>query len=90
MNRGKARARWQISTSSRHHHNAAEQTGGEKHGIRLVSGEPVLGRLLPSEIDLRARRGQDRAVFAGEPPHNGRARQPAMTGDEDALSAKIE
>ncbi len=70
--------------------NAADLCRRHEDGVGPVIGDegPDGGGVF--QIQLGARSGDDLAVLARQPAHNGRAHHPAMTSDPDALAREGE
>ena len=70
--------------------NTADMTGGDDDRIRLIALQPRLGGRLLGEVELGPCRGENFAIFAAQPPNDGRPGQPVMPGHIDPLAFEIE
>ena len=70
--------------------DAADLAGGDKNRVRLGLCHEAVDGVGASQIEIAAVGGDDVAVFALKPPHDGGADHAGVAGDENALALQVE
>ena len=68
--------------------DAPHARGGHNHSVGGVPGQEALHRVLPGEVQVRPRGGDEGTALGLQPPTQRRAHQAAVPGDIDPLSGQ--